>query len=90
MDAAAKIIVKGLVQGVGYRYFCYKKAIEYGVNGYAKNLDNGDVELEIEGDRGLLNDFINELKTGPGPAQVKKVLIDELAFSNKYSGFRMY
>lgn len=35
---AIRIIVKGLVQGVGFRYYCYKTAKEYGITGYAKNL----------------------------------------------------
>jgi acylphosphatase len=84
---ALKIFVKGLVQGVGYRYFCYKKAVELGINGYAKNLFNGDVELEVEGEKGLTVEFIKELKVGPRAAQVKTVKISEIPYENKYSGF---
>ena len=43
------VTVKGYVQGVGYRYFCYKLAKSMDVNGYVRNLYNGDVELDIEG-----------------------------------------
>jgi len=87
MKAGAKIIVKGLVQGVGYRYFCRKKADEYQISGYAKNLVNGDVELEVEGEKNMIEDFIKELKIGPFNSAVKKILVEELQFANKYDGF---
>ncbi len=86
----AKIIVKGLVQGVGYRYFCYQKAIEYGLSGYAKNLFNGDVELVVEGDKNLIQDFMKELKIGPSRSQVTLINVDFYEYQNKYKEFRMY
>ena len=86
----AKIIVSGLVQGVGYRYFCYRKASEYGLSGYAKNLFNGDVELEVEGDKNLINDFMKELKIGPSRSKVTGINVDFEEYQNKYTEFRMY
>ena len=86
----AKIIVKGIVQGVGYRYFCYQKASEYGILGYAKNLFNGDVELEVEGDKNLIQDFMKELKIGPSRSQVTAINVDFNEYQNKYKEFRMY
>jgi len=90
MQIAAKVIVKGLVQGVGYRYFCYRKAIEYEINGYAKNLFNGDVELEIEGEKNMINEFLKELKLGPANAKVNSLLIKAIPFENKYDDFTVY
>lgn len=86
----AKIIVKGIVQGVGYRYFCYKKASEYGINGYAKNLFNGDVELEVEGEKNMINEFIKELKIGPSRSKVTAMDVDFYEYQKKYNEFRMY
>jgi acylphosphatase len=83
------ITVKGYVQGVGYRYFCYKKAKEYGINGYVKNLFNGDVELEIEGEEGILNDYIKELRIGPASSIVKSVNIKELQYTGEFKEFRI-
>lgn len=87
---AAKIIVSGLVQGVGYRYFCYKKSQIYNLTGYAENLPNGDVELEVEGDKSMILDFIKELNIGPQNSRVKSVKFDFIPYEHKYDEFRMY
>jgi acylphosphatase len=83
------ITVKGLVQGVGYRYFTFKKAVSYGLRGYVKNLDNGNVEIEVEGDEGLLNDFMKDLKIGPRSSKVADLVVQELEFSGKYDEFEI-
>lgn len=91
------IIVKGLVQGVGYRYFCYTKALEYDIKGYAKNLIDGSVEVLAEGNKNLVNDFIKELKTGPSNSFVKSIYVEELISAStdndytvmKYENFKM-
>jgi acylphosphatase len=70
------MIVEGLVQGVGFRWFAARKAEEFGVRGYVKNLYNGSVEIEAEGERGLLEDFIREMKAGPRAARVTNLHID--------------
>ena len=85
-----KLTVAGLVQGVGFRYFCYKKANEYGIKGFVKNLYSGKVELEIEGDDNLLRDYIKEIKIGPAYANVKSVDITELIYKNEYKDFFIY
>lgn len=87
MKVKFKVTVKGLVQGVGYRYYCYRKAQEYSVNGYAKNNFNGNVDLIIEGEKGLVEDFIKELRTGPVNASVSSVTLEELEFNNEFNDF---
>lgn len=62
MKKRFEVIVKGLVQGVGFRYFCFRKAQEFNVKGYVRNLINGDVELQIEADEHHIKDFVMELK----------------------------
>lgn len=90
MKSSAKITIKGLVQGVGYRHFCYKKALLYKINGYVSNLYNGDVELEVEGEKNMIYDFIRELKVGPFNAKVNSVKVEELNFENKFSDFKIH
>ena len=90
MKVAAKIIVKGMVQGVGYRYFCYKKARQYEITGYVKNLFNGDVELEAEGEKNMITEFVKDLKTGPSNAYVKSVNVEMFPYENKYQQFNVY
>lgn len=78
MEKRIKITVKGFVQGVGFRYFAYKKAKEYGITGYVKNLFNGDVEAEAQGKSGIIIDFLRELKIGPSGSFVKSVKSEDI------------
>ena len=87
MKAGAHIFVRGLVQGVGYRYFVIRKASSLALNGWVRNMYNGDVEIEVEGDRGLIEELIKELKSGPPMSSVQDLKITWLDFENKYSNF---
>ena len=88
-SVCAKIVISGVVQGVGYRYFATRKAGEYGLGGYVKNLYNGDVEIEVEGEKGLVNDFIQELKAGPISSRVTDINIQWKEYQNKYRDFHV-
>lgn len=55
------IIFKGQVQGVGFRYTCQRIATELDLTGSAKNLDNGNVEVEIQGDEDRIMTFIGKM-----------------------------
>ncbi len=86
-DVAAKITVKGLVQGVGFRYFTYHHALKLGLKGYVKNLYSGDVETEIEGDRSIIEEFISILKAGPRSSRITNVIVEWKPFTGKYKSF---
>ena len=64
-------LVKGRVQGVGYRAFAQKKALELGLSGYAENLPDGRVEVVAEGPKEALELFLHHLKQGPRLARVE-------------------
>jgi acylphosphatase len=85
----AHIVVSGLVQGVGYRYFVYRKAKEYNLKGYVRNLYSDDVEVMLEGDKGVILDFIKELKTGPISAHVTGVKVDWEEGQSEYEDFEI-
>ncbi|MFA7360833.1 MAG: acylphosphatase [Candidatus Kapaibacterium sp.] len=87
---AIRIIVKGLVQGVGFRYYCYKTAKEYGISGYVKNLYNGDVEILAQGEEGLLNDFIRRVNIGPPMSKVTTLHKEETKYDDKMKTFEVY
>ena len=89
MKAAAHIIVKGLVQGVGFRWFVEREAKQLGLNGYVKNLFNGDVETEVEGEKGLIEELIKKLRIGNRSSRVSDIHVDWQENENKYSGFRI-
>ncbi|HMQ80344.1 MAG TPA: acylphosphatase [Ignavibacteria bacterium] len=87
--SAVKIIVSGHVQGVGYRYFIARFAEGLGINGYAKNLFTGEVEITAEGRREFLDALIEKASQGPRGAQVKSCKVEWLDFKKKYDKFEI-
>lgn len=90
MQVGVHIIVQGLVQGVGFRYFVYRVATKLGLAGCARNLYNGDVEIQVEGERSLLEEFIKEVKVGPRFACVKDMKIEWQEYQNKFKTFEIW
>ncbi len=70
-----EIHIAGGVQGVFFRDSAQKKALELGLNGFARNEPDGSVYVEIEGEEKTLRDFINWCHDGPPMARVDKVKI---------------
>ena len=58
------MIVSGDVQGVGFRYRANYAARGLGLTGYVRNLYNGKVELEVQGERELISRFLVEVEAG--------------------------
>ncbi|MDD1709628.1 MAG: carbamoyltransferase HypF [Methanoregulaceae archaeon] len=72
MRRSGRIIVRGIVQGVGFRPFVYASAHEYGIAGYVKNLGS-EVEIYAKGDK--FEDFLASVSTGPPIAHIDYVSI---------------
>jgi len=89
MEIRAHVLASGLVQGVGYRYFVFHRAINLGLVGYVSNIFSGEVEIEIEGDRSLIEEFIKEVKVGPRAAHVKDLKIEWLDCTKSYRSFEV-
>lgn len=66
-------VVRGRVQGVGFRYFVRQAARELGLRGWVRNLPDGSVELEAEGDEAQLEALEERLRQGPALARVQAV-----------------
>ena len=58
------VIVEGRVQGVGMRGFCMLQAQKRGLTGYAKNLNNGMVEIQIQGEETKIDEFLVTVRQG--------------------------
>lgn len=87
MDKKAyHIIVKGKVQGVFYRRSTYKKAMELSVDGWVRNLENGDVEIEAEGAPEAISELIAWCGEGPKNAVVSAIESQEIT-PKGHSGF---
>jgi len=71
--SCARIIFTGLVQGVGFRYFVHHVAGDLGLRGWVRNLPNGNVEAELVGEKGLIEDAIKQLRVGHRSARVTGV-----------------
>jgi acylphosphatase len=80
--------VYGRVQGVYFRYFVRNAARNLGLKGYVRNLGSGDaVEIKAEGQRPQLDRLLEQLKTGPPGALVKRVEIDWSGYTGQFDNF---
>ena len=86
MVRAKHYLVRGRVQGVGYRYFALETAERLGITGYARNLSSGEVEVHAEADEGALERFKLELERGPRMARVTEVVESDVP-SGSHSSF---
>jgi acylphosphatase len=64
-----------MVQGVGFRWFAAREAQKLGLAGFVRNLADGGVEVEAEGERGTVEQLIALLKVGPRAADVRDLHI---------------
>ena len=85
--ASVQAIVYGYVQGVYFRDFVSRRARELGLTGYIRNLPEGTVEVNAEGERKQLEQLIVHLKVGPSSAKVKKVITNWSEYTGSYSRF---
>jgi acylphosphatase len=72
----AKAWVSGRVQGVGFRYFTAHQAQKWGLTGYAKNLNDGRVEVLASGDEHSVELLLDWLKTGPPTSTVAEIAVE--------------
>jgi acylphosphatase len=72
-DRAVHMIVHGLVQGVGFRYFARASAQRSGVAGWVRNREDGTVEIRAQGTEERLRQFIQAIHRGPSHSRVTKV-----------------
>ncbi len=81
------VYVRGEVQGVGYRAFARRYARALDVQGYARNLDDGSVEVIAEGPQRTLASFLEALKRGSPHGRVDAAEAHWEAATGEYSTF---
>lgn len=89
MIVARKFIVRGNVQGVGFRFFTQRAAARHQVFGYVKNLLDGAVESFAQGSETAVEGFKQDLTAGPIYAKVIEIEEIVLEPSRTYSSFRI-
>jgi len=82
-----RVVIRGRVQGVGFRYFALSQARSLSLKGWVRNRPDGSVELEAEGEQGDLERLIERLRRDPTGARVDAV--DE-AWSAKLKQFKSF
>jgi acylphosphatase len=80
-------IVKGRVKGVSFRYYTLRKAQMLNLDGWVKNLPNGNVKVVFEGDKSDAKKLLDWLKIGPSLANVSKLESEEKEYRNEFDGF---
>lgn len=70
---AARWLVEGQVQGVGFRWSTLRYASRIGVGGWVRNLPDGRVEVVAKGTPNQLAELERFVRDGPGPAYVENV-----------------
>lgn len=80
--------VRGVVQGVGFRYWTAREADRLGLAGTASNLDDGSVEVVAEGPRAAVEDLLDWLRSAEAPGRVKEVEADFSQSSRSFTSFR--
>ena len=67
------LLIRGRVQGVGFRYFAAREARRLELSGVVRNRMDGAVEVEAEGDRESLERLVEAMRVGPRAAQITSV-----------------
>ena len=75
-EARLTALISGRVQGVGFRAFVRRNALDRDLRGYAENLDDGRVEVVAEGNEDDLEDLLVKLKMGPAHADVDDIEVE--------------
>lgn len=82
-----KAVIKGEVQGVGFRWAVQRQAGQLGLTGYAENLPDGSVRVEAEGDPDRLDQLEAYLRQGPRWAEVESLDVQRAPATGEFRGF---
>lgn len=87
MRLARRFLIRGRVQGVGFRWFAHDTAARDGLHGWVRNLPDGRVEAQVEGEADAVERFERAMRHGPPGSRVDEVEVDELMPTGRDIGF---
>lgn len=87
MNIRVSVVVHGLVQGVSFRHYTFRRALELGVTGWVRNLPDGSVEGLFEGEASAVNALVDWCHHGPPSAQVDRVDLREEVYIGEFDDF---
>ena len=83
-----EVVYRGRVQGVGFRYTVRELASRYQVAGYVRNLDDGRVQIEIEGEAAELDKFLADV-AGRMADFIRAAAVDRRTGTGEFAGFEI-
>jgi len=83
-----RAVIRGEVQGVGYRWAVQRQAHQLGLTGYAENLPDGSVRVEAEGEPDRLDELEVLLHQGPHWAELDSVDSRRLPATGEFRAFQ--
>jgi acylphosphatase len=87
MTKRVRATVRGVVQGVGFRMYTQRQATRLGINGYVRNLPDGNVEIVAEGDAAVVDRLVDWARNGPPSSRVEGVDVTDEAPTGEFDGF---
>ncbi len=84
-----QIFASGTVQGVNYRWFVLQNATDLGLKGWVRNLPDGRVEVDIEGDPDCIATLLAVMREGPRLARVENLEAFDLKYEGTFTEFRV-
>lgn len=88
-NTRAQIVVRGIVQGVNFRWFTQRRASDLGLTGFVRNASDGSVQVTVEGARGAIEQLLEMLRMGPSAAVVESVQVEWHAPSGEFDRFEV-
>ncbi len=82
MKKSVRLYVDGIVQGIFFRAFIKENAERYNVKGFVRNLEDGRVEIFLEGNAEDVNKMIELSKKGPRHSQIRRVEVKPEKFQD--------
>jgi acylphosphatase len=82
-----RVLIKGRVQGVGFRWYTYDRAESLGLSGWVRNLPDRTVEAVFQGEEALVDDMVEWCRRGSPAASVKSVTVHDEPVSPAERGF---
>jgi len=89
MKKLIKLVIRGKVHGVGFRFSCMEAAYKYGIKGFVRNKSDGSVYVEAEGDDTNLDLFRQWCHKGPLWAKVNEVEEELSPGTKDYNSFEI-
>lgn len=89
VKSALKIIVSGTVQGVLFRQFTKDNADKLNLKGFVRNLEEGDLEVFIEGEKDNIDKILEIIRKGTPHSQIRNLKTEERNWTGEFKDFKV-